>query len=844
MRFVWRMALRELRAGWRRLLFFFLCLSVGVGSVVALRSTIQNLNSAVTAEARQMLAADAFADSSRQWTPEALAAIERIARPPLVEARTETVDLPTMMRPADGAREGALMVELKAVEAPYPLYGEFKLSDGATFDHALLADRGAVVAESLLERLQLRVGDEVKIGDAVFRIRGSFEREPGGAGGGFRLGQRVFIARRAVEETGLTGFGSRARHRMLFRVRGDETERLVAELRAALKGGLVSVRSYRDAEESLNEQFTRSENYLALTGLVVLVLGGIGITNVTRVFIEQKKRAIAVLKCVGGTSRKLILTYLAQTLALGLAGSLFGVLLARLALLFVERSFAESLPPQMTYALRAGAALQGVALGLLVCLLFAVLPLLRVRHIKPNTLLRDLDDAGAGARRFDFVRWGAGLAVLGGLVLVSSWQAASFRVGAFFLAGLLATAGALYLAAALLIRAVRRARRVRSFALRHAISSLHRPGNQTRVVVMAVGLGVFLILTIRALQANLLYEFDPASRARLPSMYLLDVQPAQRDGVARLVEQATGEPAVAVPTVRVRIAAINGKQVDLDAREARRERGRLGREYVVTYRPALEANEEIVGGKFWDAAPSGEPEVSIEEGMVGLGGLDVGGRITFDVLGRKVDAKVTSVRRVDWRNSRTGFLILFRPGALEQAPQTFVVPVGGLKSEAERAPFQRELLGRYPNVVVIDVAEIVRRVSRVLDNVSLAVSFVGAFVLLSGVLILVGSIAMTKWQRIYEAAVLKTLGAKRGDLLGIMLAEYGLLGTVAGVVGAAASVGLSWAVARFVFEIDWTFSPALGLAGVGATALLVAAVGAIASASVLTRKPLGILRNQ
>ncbi|HEY9284298.1 MAG TPA: FtsX-like permease family protein, partial [Pyrinomonadaceae bacterium] len=433
MRFVWRMALRELRAGWRRLLFFFLCLSIGVGSVVALRSTIQNLNSAVTAEARQMLAADAFADSSRQWTPEALAAIERIARAPLVEARTETVDLPTMLRPADPAREGALMVELKAVEAPYPLYGEFKLSDGTTFDHALLAGRGAVVAESLLERLQLRVGDEVKIGDAVFQIRGSFGREPGGAGGGFRLGQRVFIARRAIEETGLTGFGSRARHRMLFRVRGDGTERLVAELRAALRGGLVSVRSYRDAEESLNEQFTRSENYLALTGLVVLVLGGIGITNVTRVFIEQKKRAIAVLKCVGGTSRKLMLTYLAQTLALGLAGSLFGVLLARLALLFVERSFAASLPPQMTYALRTGAALQGVALGLLVCLLFSALPLLRVRHIKPNTLLRDLDDADAAGRRFDFVRWAATAAVLGGLVLVSSWQAASFRVGAFFL---------------------------------------------------------------------------------------------------------------------------------------------------------------------------------------------------------------------------------------------------------------------------------------------------------------------------------------------------------------------------------------------------------------------------
>jgi putative ABC transport system permease protein len=230
--------------------------------------------------------------------------------------------------------------------------------------------------------------------------------------------------------------------------------------------------------------------------------------------------------------------------------------------------------------------------------------------------------------------------------------------------------------------------------------------------------------------------------------------------------------------------------------------------------------------------------------MRGLAGLDLGGTITFDITGRRLTARVTSIRQVDWRNSRTGFLILFRPGALEQAPQMLIAPINGPVNEAERGRFQRALLDKYPNVSVIDVADILRAVTRILNNVTLAVSFIGGFVLLSGVLILVGSIAMTKWQRIYEAAVLKTLGAKRGDLLGIILAEYGLLGAVAGVIGAAAAVGLSYAVARFVFEIDWTFSPALGLVGIAATALLVSVVGALASASVLTRKPLGILRNQ
>ena len=247
MRFIWRMALRELRSGWRRLAFFFVCLSVGVGAVVALRSTIQNAGAAVSADARLLLAADVLADSSREWPAEALRAFERADTSQLVEARTETVELPTMLRPAEETREGALMVELKAIAPPYPLYGEFKLSGGAAFDHKLLDASGAVVAEALLERLSLRAGDSVRIGDATFVIRGSFAEEPGGAGGGFRLGPRVFIARDAVGATGLVGFGSRARHRMLFRARDGETERLASELRAALKGTLVGVRTWRDA---------------------------------------------------------------------------------------------------------------------------------------------------------------------------------------------------------------------------------------------------------------------------------------------------------------------------------------------------------------------------------------------------------------------------------------------------------------------------------------------------------------------------------------------------------------------------------------------------------------------
>src|SRR5205085_1522998 len=558
---------------------------------------------------------------------------------------------------------------------------------------------------------------------------------------------------------------------------------------------------------------------------------GIGVSSVTRVFVEQKKKTIAVLKCVGATGRRLTAAYLMQVVALGAAGSVLGIVLAKAALIFVHARFAESLPPNLSYELHAGAVAQGLGLGVLISLLFSALPLLRIRQIRPSMLLREVE-RDAERRWLDVWRWAVALGVLAGLVFLTSWQAGSVRVGVFFIAGLGATALVLYAAAWLLIFFVRRARNLGTFAVRQAVNSMHRPGNQTRVIVLAVGLGAFLVMSVQSLQSNLLDEFDVARRGNLPNMYLIDVQKDQVEGVRELVEKTTGAHADLIPTVRARIVRINGQEIDLDAAGMRRERGRLGREYVVTYRPNLEYNETIVAGKFWDATPSADAEVSIEEDMRGTAGLDLGGTITFDIQGRKITARVTSVRRVDWRNSRTGFLILFRPGALENAPQTFVGAVDGPTGEPERSRFQRAIVDRFPNVSVIDVADIVRSVSRILSNITLAVTFIGGFVFLSGVLILVGSVAMTKFQRVYEAAVLKTLGARRRVLLTIMLAEYGLLGLVAGVVGALAADALSYAVARYVFEIDWALAPAVNLLGVGATALLVAAVGALSSLDV------------
>ncbi|MEW6211494.1 MAG: FtsX-like permease family protein [Acidobacteriota bacterium] len=854
MKFILQMARRDLRASWKRLLFFFICIAIGVCSIVALRSMTQNVNRAIAGEARSLLTADVQVDSNRPWSDETIAIVDRVAQSPLAAARIETIESSTMLRPASEDKEGALMIELKGIDEGFPLYGDFFLSTGERFDYSLLANGGAVVQAALLDRLNLAVGDAVKIGLKVFQIRAVFKEEPGGAGG-FRLGPRVFIERAALEGAGLTGFGSRARRKFLFSAHEGGMPALVARLKTDLKNQLVNVRSYKDAQENLSDQISRAEDYLSLTGLIILVLGGLGISNVTRVFIDQKKKSIAVLKCLGGTGRKITSAYLAQILTLGLAGSALGVVMAKGVMKLVSHYFADRLPQNLDYGLDLRAVLQGLGVGLLICILFSALPLLRIRRIKPNALLRDEDDEPR--KRFDLLRWATAVVVLAGLVFVVSWQAGSLRVGGLFLLGLAATAGALQLAAMLLIWIVKRMKNITSFPLRQAINSLHRPGNQTRVIVTVVGLGVFLIVATRSIQTNLLYEFDFGRQSQFPNLFLIDVQKDQRQGVEELVARETGQRINLIPTVRMRMVEINGREFDFEQTEMRRERGRLGREYVVTYRPRLEENESIVAGEFWNDEPSEEPEVSIEEGMRGLasvthnsetrtnqGGLGVGSTITFDVQGRRITARVTSIRHVEWRSSRTGFMVLFRPGSLEDAPTMMVGAIDGPTEEGERARFQRALLDVFPNVSVIDVTDIIKNVKRIIGNVTLAVSFVGLFVFLSGALILVGSIAMTKFQRIYEAAVLKTLGAKKKVLLMILIAEYGLLGAVAGVIGSAAAMGLSFGASRYVFDINWNATPEINLAGIAATIALVILVGSISTFDVLTRKPLGILRAQ
>jgi putative ABC transport system permease protein len=833
MSFVLLLAWRETRGAGRHFAYLVACITLGVGALVAVGSFAASLERTVGRSARALMGGDVEIRSTQPLSSESMDVVAALTRP-----GTDTLPV-TELVAMSAAGGKSQIVELKAVGRGYPLYGDLVSAPSAPLE-SLIGNGRALVHESLLIRLGLHVGDRLTIGEGTFTVSGVIRQEPDRAVGVFSLGPRVLIDARDLDGTRLIRQGSRVRHRHLFRLPpGSSAEAFKDALAARLTDPGVRVTTYTQAQPGVRRFWNQLTVYLGLTGLVALMVGGIGVATSVRAFVRGKLETIAVLKCLGASWRQMLAAYLLQTVLLGLGGSLLGATLGSA----LQWALAPALAPLMPVPLDAGlsprAILSGLAMGTGLTLLFALWPLLDIRRVPPALILRhDVEPRLPGRRP-----WLAALPIVAGLSALAVWQAGSFKVGAIFIGGLAAALVLLAAGARLVIESARRLPRLRSLAWRQAVANLHRPGSHAGTVLVSLGLAVMLIVAVALLEQSLRAELADRGPGRAPAFFFIDIQPDQAQAFSRLVADKTGREPTLTPVVRSRLASINGAPVSQDPRHRREEVWYLSREYVLTWAAQAPYENPVVAGRWWTSEEAArEPLISVEEEIAKNLGVTIGGSLSFDIQGVTVTARVANLRRVEWQTFNTNFFVIFSQGALDGAPTTWLA-TARVPPDDELA-VQSAVTAAFPNVTAIPIREVLERIAGVLDQIALAIRLLAGVSIATGLIVTAGALGVSRHQRLYQSVILKALGATRGLVARVFAVEYALLGTAAGLGGTALAAALAWGVLHWALDVRWGGSPGTIAWGIAASAALALGVGFLGTFRLLGKRPLAVLRSE
>ncbi|HJR15709.1 MAG TPA: FtsX-like permease family protein [Gemmatimonadales bacterium] len=761
--FVLRMTARELRAAPRRLLLLMGTVAVGVAALVAINSFTENLQESVRQQARALLGAD-------------LALVSRQAFPPRVEALLDTLSQQSRLARLTSfaamayvpRTSGTRLVQVAAIEGEYPFYGEIRTEPEAAWAE-LRTGHHVVVDPSLLSALNARLGDTVALGEGRFVITGTIQSAPSDAGVRFAFGPRIYIPARYLSETNLLGFGARVEHEAYLELpAGVSAQALADKYRSSLRTERIRVRTVADDQRNLNDVLTRLTGYLGLVALIALLLGGIGVASSVVVFIRQRMQSVAVLRCLGATAGTIFAIYLLESGAMGLAGSIAGAAAGVAVQRLLPDLLAGFLPVDVTPTLSWSAVAIGIGMGLWVALVFALLPLLGVRQVSPLAALRRPYESDRA--RWD--RWSllALLILAGSTVALAAHQVGSWRQGAIFAAAVGVALLALWAAGWSLIRLMQRwLPGSWPYVWRQGLANLHRPANQTVTLVLAIGFGAFLLGTLYLVQYNLLQQLSVSSDPARPNLVLFDIQPDQLPAVERALRDAGLPHTLATPIVPMRIRSVKGRPVTellagspSQASEGPSNTWALRREYRSTYRDSVVPSERLVAGK-WSLPRRSPAQISVERDLAAELGVTLGDEIVWDVQGVPITTQVASLREVEWARFEPNFFVVFAGGTLETAPQSFVT-LTRIDQPGERGRFQRKLAERFANVSTLDLSLLQQSLERLVQRVVLAIRFMALFSLGVGVLVLVGALATSRFQRVREGALLRTLGASRGQV--------------------------------------------------------------------------------
>ena len=842
-----RIAWRELRAGKAKFLFVLLSVAIGVAALTGVRGFSTSFARTLLLQARSIMAGDLSARMFRQATPAESKQLDALTTPEAGLGVRRTVVTETVSMAMVEGDPVPLLVTLKAVDpSEYPFYGTVVLSTGQDLRSALRDDT-VVVDDNLLVRLRAKVGDELKIGGRWFRIAAVITKEPDRMTAGVGLGPRVMMTRRAMEETELLQPGSRATERYLFAL-GDKLK--VADVRAQIEKILpdAQVTDFRETSPALTQGVDRATGLMSLICLVAMVLGAIGVAMAMRAHLQQRIEILAIMKSIGAKSSDILRIYLIQTLFLGVAGALIGVALG----LGVEYAFptvlGKLLPLRPEIGLPLSPVLAALGTGILTTLLFCLPPLLDVRNVRPSLVLRRMVESGDGTGWIEWLKdhklqLASVVVILAGLGGIAAALADSMLVGKWFaicLAGLLVFILGLSAVTLRTLRAfLSRTRLHLHSALRHGLANLYRPGNQSAAVLAALGTGVMLILSVFLMQRSIVNALHEDVKPDTPNLFLIDMSTEEMPGIRAELKKSPGVigDLEAVPIISARMESIDGTPVD--QLKLKNYPNRLLRNATLSWADAAPAGTKVAEGKWWDG--SGGAEFAVVDHVAKRLNLKIGSQVTFVVGDTPIPVRVSAIYKIVGEHAFARSEFILPKALLADAPTVWY---GDIHARPAAIPeIERALFATYPTVTVINIADILSTITSVVDQITMVIRFLAGFSILSGLIILASSVASTRFRRMREVVVLKTLGATRNRIATVFSVEFVVLGLLAGAVGALFANVLSRILLHrmdvvFLRDVRGSLTAVLG------TAVLAVATGWIASFRILGQKPLEVLREE
>lgn len=834
---VWKMAWRDARHNFSRLFLFVASLITGIAAVVALDSLNNSLQQDIDRNAKELLGADYVVNANKKFEPELLAAFDSTKFPQAGQA-----DMASMVLFLNNNQ--SRLIRLVAFEGPFPFYGELETQPTDAYEQ-IKKGRYALLDASLASQYEVSSGDSLRIGNIVFKVAGEVKKLPGGGGILTTFTPSVYISMRELDSTGLVQYGSRVTYKKFFKTNSDkEAGDLVEEFRPLLRKYGHSYETVEGRKEGLGEGFNAIYRFFSLLAFLALILGCIGIASSVHIYAREKRDEVAVLRCIGSTGWQAFTIYFIQIFFLGIIGSVAGAFLGVGIQQIIPVVFSDLLPLEVSFGVSWISVVQGIVLGSIVSVLFSMLPLISVRFVPPLSVLRaDFESVIT----FSKSRLVAIILIALFPLLFAAYQTRSLLTGGVFFLGLAGALGLLTLVAVGLLYLVRRFFPANaSFVWRHALSNLFRPNNQTRMLMVSIGLGAFIISTLNIVEKSLLGQVEFTGQENQSNTILFDIQPSQKEGVVKLMQDNKLDVKQVVPIITCRLSEVKGRSIEaiqLDTTDNIRNWA-ITREYRVTYRDSLHISEELLEGELQRKENSKDSVwVTISEGMQEDLEVKVGDSLVFDMQGVPIKVRISGIRKVDWSKDPPNFIFVFPLGVLENAPQIFVTTTR-IDDQQIANRFQQQLVMLYPNVSLIDLRLILSTINELFDKLGLVVRFLALFSIITGLVVLAGAVINSKFLRMKENVLLRTIGARSRHITKITLIEYVYLGLFSAVTGLILSLFGGWLLTTFFFKITFAFDWLELIIITAGVVLLTTSIGWWNSRDVIHTPPLQILRKE